>query len=102
MHGPTYTGNALACAAANASLDLFENEPRLRQVADISAAMERNLAACRDVPIVKDVRVRGAIGVVDVNRVDHLDGLRAHFIEQGVSILPLGIVIYVTPVVTLC
>src|SRR6185295_8941291 len=48
MHGPTYTGNALACAAANASLDLFEKEPRLRQVGDISAAMERDLAACRD------------------------------------------------------
>jgi len=101
MHGPTYTGNALACAAANASLDLFENEPRLRQVADISAAMERNLAACRDVPIVKDVRVRGAIGVVELNRVDDLDGLRSHFIEQGVFIRPIGNVIYLTPAFTI-
>ncbi len=101
MHGPTYTGNALACAAANASLDLFEKEPRLRQVADISAAMESDLAACRDVPIVKDVRVRGAIGVVELNHVDDLDSLRIHFIEQGVFIRPIGNVIYLTPAFTI-
>jgi adenosylmethionine---8-amino-7-oxononanoate aminotransferase len=101
MHGPTYTGNALACAAANASLDLFEEEPRLRQVADISAAMERDLAACRGVSIVKDVRVRGAIGVVELNRVDDLDGLRTHFIEQGVFIRPIGNIVYLTPAFTI-
>ena len=101
MHGPTYTGNALACAAANASLDLFEKEPRLRQVTDISAAMESDLAACRDVPIVKDVRVRGAIGVIELNHVDDLDSLRTHFIEQGVFIRPIGNVIYLTPAFTI-
>ena len=101
MHGPTYTGNALACAAANASLDLFEKEPRLRQVTDISAAMASDLAACRDVPIVKDVRVRGAIGVIELNHVDDLDSLRTHFIEQGVFIRPIGNVIYLTPAFTI-
>jgi adenosylmethionine-8-amino-7-oxononanoate aminotransferase len=101
MHGPTYTGNALACAAANASLDLFEKEPRLRQVGDISAAMERDLATCRDMPIVKDVRVRGAIGVVELNQIDNLDSLRAHFIEQGVFIRPIGNIVYLTPAFTI-
>ncbi len=101
MHGPTYTGNALACAAANASLDLFEKEPRLRQVGDISAAMERELAACRDIPIVKDVRVRGAIGVVELNQIDDLDSLRTHFIEQGVFIRPIGNIVYLTPAFTI-
>jgi len=101
MHGPTYTGNALACAAANASLDLFEKEPRLRQVGDISAAMERDLAACRDIPIVKGVRVRGAIGVVELNQIDDLDSLRAHFIEQGVFIRPIGNIVYLTPAFTI-
>jgi len=101
MHGPTYTGNALACAAGNASLDLFEKEPRLRQVGDISAAMERDLAACRDIPIVKGVRVRGAIGVVELNQIDDLDSLRAHFIEQGVFIRPIGNIVYLTPAFTI-
>ena len=83
MHGPTYMGNALACAAANASLDLFEREPRLQQVAAIAAALERGLAPCRGLPGVKDVRVKGAIGVVELDRIDDLDGLRARFVEEG-------------------
>ncbi|MGB6862528.1 MAG: adenosylmethionine--8-amino-7-oxononanoate transaminase, partial [Pseudolabrys sp.] len=70
MHGPTYMANALGCAAANASLDLFEREPRLRQVADIAIALEQGLAPCRDFPNVKDVRVKGAIGVVELDRID--------------------------------
>jgi adenosylmethionine-8-amino-7-oxononanoate aminotransferase len=101
MHGPTYTGNALACAAANASLDLFEKEPRLRQVTDISAALERGLAPCRDMPRVKNVRVKGAIGVVEIDRIDDLDGLRTHFIEHGVFIRPIGNIIYLTPAFTI-
>lgn len=101
MHGPTYTGNALACAAANASLDLFEKEPRLRQVTDISAALERGLAPCRGMPRVKNVRVKGAIGVVEIDRIDDLDCLRTHFIEQGVFIRPIGNIIYLTPAFTI-
>lgn len=101
MHGPTYTGNALACAAANASLDLFETEPRLRQVADISTALQRDLAHCRDMPNVKDVRVKGAIGVVELERIEDLDGLRAHFVEHGVFIRPIGNIIYLTPAFTI-
>ena len=79
MHGPTYMANALACAAANASLDLFEREPRLAQVAAISAALARGLAPCRDMPGVKDVRVKGAIGVVELERIDDLDGAARAF-----------------------
>jgi len=101
MHGPTYMANALGCAAANASLDLFEREPRLRQVADIAIALERGLAPCRDFPNVKDVRVKGAIGVVELDRIDDLDALRAQFIEQGVFIRPIGNVIYLTPAFTI-
>src|SRR5712664_643491 len=82
LHGPTFMGNALACAAANASLDLFEREPRLRQVADIAAALERGLAPCRGLRGVKDVRVKGAIGVVELERIDDLDGLRARFVQE--------------------
>jgi adenosylmethionine-8-amino-7-oxononanoate aminotransferase len=101
MHGPTYMANALGCAAANASLDLFEREPRLRQVADIAIALERGLAPCRDLPNVKDVRVKGAVGAVELDRIDDLDTLRTQFIEQGVFIRPIGNVIYLTPAFTI-
>ncbi len=101
MHGPTYMANALACAAANASLDLFEREPRLRQVADISAALARGLEPCRGLPGVKDVRVRGAIGVVELEKIDDLDALRRRFIAEGVFVRPFGSVVYLTPAFTI-
>ncbi len=101
MHGPTYMGNALACAAANASLDLFESEPRLTQVAAISRQLSSELSPCRDLPNVKDVRVRGAIGVVELDRIADLEDLRARFVEEGVFIRPFGNVVYLTPAFTI-
>jgi adenosylmethionine-8-amino-7-oxononanoate aminotransferase len=101
MHGPTYMANALACAAANASLDLFEWEPRLQQVANIARSLELGLARCRELPRVKDVRVKGAIGVVELDRIDDLDGLRARFVEEGVFIRPFGSIVYLTPSFTI-
>ncbi|HZP69206.1 MAG TPA: adenosylmethionine--8-amino-7-oxononanoate transaminase [Pseudolabrys sp.] len=101
MHGPTYMANALGCAAANASIDLFAREPRLRQVADISAAFVRGLEPCRGLKGVRDVRVKGAIGVVELERIGDLDAVRARFIEEGVFIRPIGNVIYLTPAFTI-
>jgi len=97
MHGPSYMANALGCAAANASLDLFESEPRLQQVAAIASALLQGLAPCRSMPGVKDVRVKGAIGVVEMEHIDDLDALRARFVEQGVFVRPFGTIIYLTP-----
>jgi len=101
MHGPTYMANALACAAANASLDLFEQEPRLKQVADIAVALAAGLAPCRGLPGVKHVRVMGAIGVVELERIEDLEALRARFVEEGVFIRPFGTVVYLTPSFTI-
>ncbi len=101
MHGPTYMANALACAAANASLDLFEREPRLAQVAQIAHALERWLSPCRLLPSVKDVRVKGAIGAVELLRIADLEGLRARFIDEGVFIRPFGSIVYLTPAFTI-
>jgi adenosylmethionine---8-amino-7-oxononanoate aminotransferase len=101
MHGPNFMANALACAAANASLDLFEREPRLQQVADIAVALERGLAPCRGLPGVADVRVKGAIGVVELDRIDDLDRLRARFVEEGVFVRPFGSIVYLTPAFTI-
>ncbi len=101
MHGPTFMANALACAAANASLDLFEREPRMNQVANIAAALERGLAPCRGLPGVKDVRVKGAIGVVELDHIRDLDVIRSYFVEHGVFVRPIGNVIYLTPAFTI-
>jgi adenosylmethionine-8-amino-7-oxononanoate aminotransferase len=101
MHGPSYMANALACAAANASLDLFEREPRLRQVAAISSALAQGLAPCRGMPGVKDVRLLGAIAVVEMQRIGDLDALRARFVAAGVFVRPFGNVIYLTPAFTI-
>jgi adenosylmethionine-8-amino-7-oxononanoate aminotransferase len=101
MHGPTYMGNALACAAANASLDLFEREARMRQVAAIGDQMSRELAPFRNLPGVRDVRVLGAIGVVEMERIGDLAALRARFVEEGVFIRPFGRIIYLTPSFTI-
>jgi adenosylmethionine---8-amino-7-oxononanoate aminotransferase len=101
MHGPTFMANALACAAANASLDLFEREPRLDQVAKISSALSRGLAACRGLPGVKDARVLGAIGVLELDRIDNLNALRQRFIVEGVFIRPFGNIVYLTPAFTI-
>lgn len=102
MHGPTYMANPLACAAANASLDVFAQEPRLQQVECIEAQMREELEACRTLPHVVDVRVKGAIGVVQVEpqRMDYY-GLREQFITRGCWIRPFKDIIYLTPAFTI-
>jgi len=97
MHGPTFAGNPLACAAANASLDLFESEPRLRQVAAIEQQLKRGLAACGALDGVRNVRVKGAIGVVQLTRAPSHEALRARFVRHGVWVRPFGDVVYLMP-----
>ena len=101
MHGPTYMANALACAAANASLDLFGTEPRLEQVAAIADGLRAGLEPCRGLPGVRDVRVKGAIGVVELPASPDLNALKRRFVELGVWIRPFGRVIYLTPAFTI-
>jgi adenosylmethionine---8-amino-7-oxononanoate aminotransferase len=101
MHGPTFMANALGCAAANASLDLFEREARLNQVARIGDRLRHGLEPCRTLAGVKDVRVKGAIGVVELERIDDLNGLRQRFIAEGVFIRPFGSIVYLTPAFTI-
>ncbi|MCI0601214.1 MAG: aminotransferase class III-fold pyridoxal phosphate-dependent enzyme, partial [Beijerinckiaceae bacterium] len=101
MHGPTYMANPLACAAANASLDLFEREPRLEQVAAIAAALARDLEPARRFPHVRDVRVKGAIGAVELDHIANLDELKRRFIDAGVFLRPFRNIVYLTPAFTI-
>ncbi len=101
MHGPTFMANALGCAAANASLDLFETEPRLAQAAAISAQLAAELEPCRQLPGVVDVRVLGAIGVVELSAIPDPAGLRATLVGQGVWVRPFRNILYLTPALTI-
>jgi adenosylmethionine-8-amino-7-oxononanoate aminotransferase len=101
MHGPTYTGHALGCAAANASLDLFAREDRMGQVKAIEARLKAGLASLREAPGVADVRVLGSVGAVEMTAAFDVNALRAWFVERGVFIRPLGRVIYLAPAYTI-
>ena len=101
MHGPTFMGNALACAAANASLDLFERENRLKAACDIAAELARGLGPCLGMKGVRDVRVRGAIGVVELDRIADLNDLKRRFVEAGVWVRPFRNIVYLTPALTI-
>jgi adenosylmethionine-8-amino-7-oxononanoate aminotransferase len=97
VHGPTFCGNPMGCAAANASLDLFESEPRLEQVTAIESQLEKGLAPCLDIPHVVDVRVKGAIGVVQLDRVPDLGAMRDRCLREGVWLRPFEDVVYIMP-----
>jgi adenosylmethionine-8-amino-7-oxononanoate aminotransferase len=97
MHGPTYMANPLACAAANASLDLFEIGAWEADVARVSAGLAAGLEPCRGKPGVVDVRVLGAIGVVEFEQAVDVGALCAAFAERGVWVRPMGRVVYLTP-----
>jgi len=97
MHGPTYMGHALGCAAANASLDLFAREPRLEQVRAIEEHFLQTLPQVQSLDTIKGVRVRGAIGVIQVAEMREIDWLKHAFIERGVFVRPMFDVIYAAP-----
>ena len=97
MHGPTFMANPLACAAAVASLELLTDSPWEQRVCAIEAGLQTGLEPCRAMSHVKDVRVLGAIGVVELNRAVDMRVMQPRFVDAGVWVRPFGKLVYLMP-----
>ncbi|WP_305370619.1 adenosylmethionine--8-amino-7-oxononanoate transaminase [Photobacterium leiognathi] len=97
MHGPTFMGNPLACAVANASLDILAENKWQQQVACIEQQLAQELPPIAELEKVKSVRWLGAIGVVELHQAVDMETIQAAFVEQGVWIRPFGKLVYIMP-----
>jgi len=97
MHGPTFMANPLACAVANASLELLLNSPWQTRVQTIQTQLEEELGKSLSLELVKEVRVLGAIGVIELHKSVDLAWMTPEFIKRGVWVRPFLNLVYIMP-----